>query len=275
MLIITVMRHPFLSLIALLSLSAPAFAGFEWVPPSENPTAPVYVEPAQPIQPAPEIIQSIRAYEKQESQPQVRKQAPQLPKVNLLDVTPPPQGYQQPAQGYQPPAAPKQNSLMINPMPTQATPSVFTENISGFGDNLPLALALSELVPPGFSYSFTAGVNPGASVSWDGKGRPWPEVVSEMLTPKGMMASFRGSVLIISPLAANTQAPSYTTSMTQAPVNAHKITPIAVQAPAPRPSFTISNAPRRHKAPRNFTNDGFMPMPGDTGNQPVALVPLP
>jgi len=52
--------------------------------------------------------------------------------------------------------------------------------IEGFGSDLPLALALRQIVPAHYAFSFGPGVNPGESVSWDG-GKPWNEVLGDTL----------------------------------------------------------------------------------------------
>ncbi|MFP4385675.1 MAG: TcpQ domain-containing protein [Alphaproteobacteria bacterium] len=61
------------------------------------------------------------------------------------------------------------------------------EVIEGFGMEIPLALALSQIVPPEFAYSFGKGVDVGARVSWEG-GKPWNEVLGETLNPLGAKA---------------------------------------------------------------------------------------
>jgi hypothetical protein len=52
-------------------------------------------------------------------------------------------------------------------------------------------MALQQIVPPDYTYSFGSGVNPGESVSWDG-GKNWAQVLSEMLDSKGLRASIKG-----------------------------------------------------------------------------------
>lgn len=54
--------------------------------------------------------------------------------------------------------------------------------VEGFGSDMPLALALSQIVPPHYAFSFGNGVNPGIRVSWNG-GKPWNEILQEMLAP--------------------------------------------------------------------------------------------
>ncbi|MDB2682779.1 TcpQ domain-containing protein [Alphaproteobacteria bacterium] len=68
------------------------------------------------------------------------------------------------------------------------------ETIQGFGSELPLALALSQVVPPRYSYSFGSGVNPGVRVSWNG-GKPWNQVVNDMVKSIGVSVSISGKII--------------------------------------------------------------------------------
>ena len=70
----------------------------------------------------------------------------------------------------------------------------------GFGKKLPLALALSQVIPSDFTHSFADGVDAGAIVSWEG-GKPWNLVLEDMLRPQGMTASIQGNQVMIKPLA--------------------------------------------------------------------------
>ncbi len=77
----------------------------------------------------------------------------------------------------------------------QAGSSGYTEAV-GFGRDLPLALALSQVVPPEYSYAFAQNVNVGSTVSWEG-GKPWNEVLNDMLAPNGMRAVISGTQVTI------------------------------------------------------------------------------
>jgi hypothetical protein len=59
--------------------------------------------------------------------------------------------------------------------------------IDGFGDQLPLQLALDQVVPRDYKVVYEARPEPGMMVSWSG-GRPWNDVVSDMLYTKGLRA---------------------------------------------------------------------------------------
>lgn len=66
----------------------------------------------------------------------------------------------------------------------------------GFGRDLPLALALSQVVPAEYSYAFAQNVNVGTMVSWQG-GKPWNVVLDEMLAPNGMKADIQDGQVVI------------------------------------------------------------------------------
>lgn len=69
--------------------------------------------------------------------------------------------------------------------------AAYTEAV-GFGRELPLALALSQIVPAGYTYSFGQAVDAGSTVSWQG-GKPWNEVLNDMLASSGMRAVISGN----------------------------------------------------------------------------------
>lgn len=84
--------------------------------------------------------------------------------------------------------------------PVAAVPIIRYGKVVGFGRNLPLALALSQVIPLDFSHSYADGVDAGATVSWEG-GLPWNRVLESMLKPKGLTAAIHGNKIIIQPLA--------------------------------------------------------------------------
>ncbi len=144
--------------------------------------------------------------------------------INISSMTPIPGGEGEPLkpltdpveQQVLPPIAPKQVAQSVvqpvtaaaprmpQPAPVitpaqqaQATPANtgFTEAV-GFGRDLPLALALSQVVPPDYSYAFSPDVNVGTNVSWQG-GKPWNQVLDEMLAPNGMRAVIENNTITI------------------------------------------------------------------------------
>ena len=57
--------------------------------------------------------------------------------------------------------------------------------IEGFGSDMPLALALRQIVPAQYAFSFGKGVNPGTTISWTG-GQPWNIVLDTAISPLGI-----------------------------------------------------------------------------------------
>lgn len=124
-----------------------------------------------------------------------------------------------------------------NPVPTApATPIPTTtsapppsarvfETVSGFGSDMPLALALRQVVPPSYAFSFGDGVNPGYRVSWNG-GKPWNEVIHDMIAPLNLVGFVRGNKLYI-----NQKVKSAMTKEPEA-----KTLPIEIPPPAPEPA---------------------------------------
>lgn len=67
--------------------------------------------------------------------------------------------------------------------------------IEGFGNDMPLALALRQIVPARYAFNFGEGVNAGTKVSWEG-GKPWNDVLDAALAPIGVDFTVKRSTLI-------------------------------------------------------------------------------
>lgn len=132
-----------------------------------------------------------------------------------------------PAPGSEPaPAAePAPSGLSINPYPLEggeaappaqaAAPATQDqinwqggyEVLEGFGSDMPLALALQQVVPAQYAFSFGKGVNAGHLVSWEG-GKPWDQVLNDMIRPLNLEARISGNVVkIVSKNAPATPEP--------------------------------------------------------------------
>lgn len=68
--------------------------------------------------------------------------------------------------------------------------------LNGFGSDLPLVIALQQIVPPGYQYSFANGVNPGVSVSWQG-GKPWQQVLGDTLDKQNLGYRIQNNTVVI------------------------------------------------------------------------------
>lgn len=69
--------------------------------------------------------------------------------------------------------------------------------IEGFGKAMPLALALRQIVPPQYAFSFNNGINPGTLISWEG-GKPWNEVLTSALAPLLIKADIKAKKVVLS-----------------------------------------------------------------------------
>lgn len=68
--------------------------------------------------------------------------------------------------------------------------------VSGFGKDLPLLVALQQVVPPQYKVSLAPGVDGNKHVSWQGE-KPWEQVLSDMLAPSGLVFALRGNTLVV------------------------------------------------------------------------------
>lgn len=99
------------------------------------------------------------------------------------------------------PSYPKAAAVYPNAVPVQPNYAPLSGNggfaeAVGFGKELPLALALSQVVPADYNFSFGQSVNAGETVSWQG-GKSWDQVLQEMLQPVGMRAVINGKQVTI------------------------------------------------------------------------------
>lgn len=79
--------------------------------------------------------------------------------------------------------------------------------IEGFGVDMPMALALRQIVPAEYAYSFNSEINLGALLSWEG-GKPWDEVLDDALTPLGVKALIHSKKVFLSNIEKNESAES-------------------------------------------------------------------
>ncbi len=245
-----------ISQMAIMILAAPAaYAGFQWVPPVNNVTA-IPVPITQSIlAPMPladidlvaaPIEAQIPAVQAQAIVPKATTPAVQVPmaeipmrqvlagepitittksmsaprKNNKLQISPIAQAeYRELA----PLMAPRTSNIppkVSAPNAVQNTaPSPYAKAV-GFGSDLPLAIALGQIIPPEYIYSFDQGVNPGARVSWTG-GKSWNFVLSDMLSSVGLTADISGKSVYIR--AVGERSHSNNAQPRAAPVSLHTL----------------------------------------------------
>lgn len=161
--------------------------------------------------------------------------------------------------------------------------------VNGFADNIPLVMALRNIVPAGYQLSYGASVNLSEKTSFNG-GKPWKEVLSEVLEPVKLSYQQRGNIIYVrSAFAA--PAPEKV-----APVAAHAA-PVAVaplggkeaelQPPAavPVPVASVPMAPMPEEAapviqqvagaePAEVPGEALKTVEVESNQPPVAVAPI-
>ncbi len=119
-------------------------------------------------------------------------------------------------------AAPSSPSMAMEPV------------VEGFGDKVPLTVAIQQILPQGYGYTLGDGVDAGQLVSWRG-GRPWSTVLQDMLGQAGLSYSVNGRSVAINGTGASPAIISGTPRvMTQPAPVAVKQPPVAID-PQPMP----------------------------------------
>ena len=170
-----------------------AYAGFQWVAPNSSAAyqLPAYQAPAP------------RAYS---SAPLSATNAPEVISPVIIS------GDVKQAQTPLPPLSPitlssKEGSkvdlatatISAAPSSTEASPSAPSgaDVVQGFALQVPLALALRQVLPIGYSFSIDQGIDMDTLVSYKG-GKAWRETLNTMLAPEGLASHEQGTVVTIS-----------------------------------------------------------------------------
>lgn len=74
--------------------------------------------------------------------------------------------------------------------------------LEGFGKDIPLALALRDIVPSQYAFAYANSSYAGLTVSWEG-GKPWQDVLNDTLASKGLGASITRNIIYIQPYASS------------------------------------------------------------------------
>lgn len=159
--------------------------------------------------------------------------------------------------------------------------------VEGFGNEIPLAMALRQVVPADYAYAFGNGVNPGYRVSWNG-GKPWNEIVFDMIAPLDLVAYVRGNKLYINKRTstgeksmvmdaqASGSAMVQNSSMSQSVMDVS--TPQAVPVPPPIAPLPIMGGNTAIYSPNNYNSaaqiakkgpqnqEGFVSLEGGRSN---------
>lgn len=221
-----------LALLALTSVT-PAQAGFQWVPPESVESAPVMAPAPAPVMTpdygAPQIIEGVPAkVQPLTVVPPARTAEPPLPMEAMMDVPvkapapekkaekmPEPEHFLRLPAGMtdvpaplaepkKPASAPEvQDLLPIAPTKAAAPAAESAEKpLRGFAKNVPLAVALRQILPQDYGFSVDQNVSLGTQVSWQG-GAPWRDVLKNMLAPAGLTMKEKDQLVEVVPVSAS------------------------------------------------------------------------
>ena len=167
-------------------IAAPAQAGFQatgfqWVAPAESPSPPVSAAPNYPAM-------------SNEAPPPALTPAPSIPVAHSAPIPVTPLAGESPdmpspvvIEGTPVQSQPMATSPMYNQAPGAEAGNLSLPNttVQGFANNVPLAVALREVLPPGYGFSIDQDVDLGTLVSFQG-GRPWRDTLQSMLAPASL-----------------------------------------------------------------------------------------
>lgn len=247
-------------LLGALSFSAsvlPAYAGFQWTAPAAAPVvAPQASVPAPSLPSVPVISQDLpQTIDDMGSAPQAVNVLPTVPDGEVKDAPIYGQGMtddpitwntphsvlprrQKPsATAAQQPQSvlPPSGGMAVAALSAAPASSGAFDVADGFGADLPLVMAIRQIVPASYGFIFDDGIDFSAHVSWQG-GKPWNLVLQETLAPLGLSASVRGNVVSIvhsgaAPMSVGAVMTSATTSSnTQMSMGALPVSMVAAPA---------------------------------------------
>ncbi|MDD9900229.1 MAG: TcpQ domain-containing protein [Alphaproteobacteria bacterium] len=123
--------------------------------------------------------------------------------------------------------------------------------LSGFGSELPLVIALRQVVPAEYQMSFSTGVNPGTVVSWQG-GKAWQDVLSDMLAPHVLSWRVEGQTVIVGYFEPAPHVQEQAAVMPAAPVpqqspapmrDVENVEAVPLTPPQPVPAQVVQGSP--------------------------------
>lgn len=80
--------------------------------------------------------------------------------------------------------------------PASAPVAPAAKVIDGFGKQVPLVIAMRQILPSEYGFAHREGVDLGQLIDWQG-GRPWPQVLSDALAPIGVKAIISGDTVLL------------------------------------------------------------------------------
>lgn len=129
------------------------------------------------------------------------------------------------------------------------------EMAQGFGTDIPLVMAIRQIVPAKQAFAFEKGVNLSQAVSWQG-GKAWPTVLSETLATVGLYARAHNDMLMIGK-AEGKIVPAAPVKTEAAPAASDDVTSMAMSSPAE--TSAMAPAPEAEEDFAPITSSYFKP----------------
>lgn len=194
-----------------------------------------------------------------------------------------------PAPVATPKTSPPADIVWQEPQPVAAVPvaqTVLTDKsndpgavVEGFGDGITLVMAMRDIAPAQYQFSFGKEVNLSAPADWQG-GRPWKAVMTDVLQAQGLRAAIYGQMIVVSggdvppPLPPPGDVASSDVAIAPMPV---VNTPVSVAPQRPSQDIVRENYDARtHEAMiSQMTKSPVRGAPAPVYTPPDALMPLP
>tara|TARA_R110002124_G_scaffold129483_1_gene291022 strand:- start:332383 stop:333429 length:1047 start_codon:yes stop_codon:yes gene_type:complete len=219
-------------LFAVSFISTPSHAGFEWIP-VQGATPPALLKPQEVVIPEPVYTQPVQMPAAEIDHHDAMSKAT----MHHVAVTPEPitAADEEAEVVTEEAAAPVESEELVieeeivaevveaevEEIEAEAVVVTYEETMPkqeyatayGFGKDMPLALALRQIVPASYAFSFENDVNIGTRVSWQG-GEPWNEVLKTALRQQNLSAIIYDDMVLV----RNAAIMADTAPMSAAPV---------------------------------------------------------
>ena len=220
----------------LLFVPSLAHAGFEWLPPSKNPAPITAPNAQENLQNSAILYPSMDTPKQTKIDPyplnNTIKSTPAIPTAeaplqqNMAQtariLTPVQLGNNQSTNASRPLQSHARTTSRVSryidtasagqipsmaPVTSQSAPAYTQQNfapndyspfkiIDGFGNNIPLHIALSQIIPGEYKTNFSSSVDKGMLISWQG-GQPWAKILEDILRENNLSGVIDGDQVLV------------------------------------------------------------------------------
>lgn len=142
---------------------------------------------------------------------------------------------------------PEEAAEAADQSPGLAVTELDADVVTGYGENLPLIIALRQIVPAEYQFAFAEGVDLSTPVSWDG-GRSWTELLDDVMKSVNLRAEINEKMVSIGTAVPQDDMMMAADSAEPMPLDGNDMDmePMAHStSPAPEPTEPVHAAPRQ------------------------------